>query len=40
MSADDILTVDDGIYQIGLDGTSATLIETKDGPVLIDAGWI
>ena len=40
MLSDDILTVGDGIYQIGLGGTSATLIETKEGPVLIDAGWV
>ncbi|MEC9278844.1 MAG: MBL fold metallo-hydrolase [Chloroflexota bacterium] len=39
MLANDILTVGDGIYQIGLGGTSATLVETNEGPVLIDAGW-
>ena len=40
MLPNDILTVGDGIYQIDLGGTSATLVETNEGPVLIDAGWI
>jgi len=34
-----ITTVVNGIHQIHLGATSATLIETGDSPVLIDVGW-
>ena len=34
-----ISTVTEGIHQIDLGGTSTTLIETGEGPVLIDLGW-
>ena len=34
-----ITTVMSGIHQIHLGGTSATVIETGDGPVLVDLGW-
>ena len=34
-----IVTIVEGVHQIYLGRTSAFLIETDDGPVLIDAGW-
>ena len=36
MATTDILTITDGVHQVNLGGTSATLIETGDRPVLID----
>ena len=39
MATTDILTITDGVHQVNLGGTSATLIETGDRPVLIDTGW-
>ena len=39
MTTTDILTIADGVQQINLGGTSVTLIETSDRPVLIDAEW-
>ena len=34
-----ILKLTDGAFQIKLGGTSATVLETNDGPILIDTGW-
>lgn len=34
-----ILKLTDGAFQIKLGGTSATVLETSDGPILIDTGW-